>query len=93
MLALGRTDLWVSPRVVAELIYAELEHDTSDLYVATTLRNEVMFLVTSKVADEVFLAAWRGAMSQIRQDGTLKRIVSKYQSDSTIDRLVKRPGC
>ncbi|MGV2977870.1 substrate-binding periplasmic protein [Roseibium alexandrii] len=93
MLALGRTDLWASPRVVAERIYVELGHDISDLYVATTLRNEVMFLVTSKVADEVLLAAWRGAMSQIRQDGTLKRIVSKYQSDSTIDRLVKRPGC
>ncbi|GAA0787355.1 hypothetical protein GCM10009077_42960 [Roseibium denhamense] len=93
MLALGRTDLWASPRVVAERIYAELGHDTSDLYVATTLRNDVMFLVTSKAIDEVSLAEWRAAISKIRKDGTLNRIVSKYQSGPIIDRLVKRPDC
>jgi len=65
MLALGRTDLWASPKLVAERTVNELGHDWSHLHIAMTLADEVMFLVTSSSADQASVAAWRKAMTQI----------------------------
>lgn len=73
-----RIDAWLVPRLMAIHAWREVGGDPVQLNIARVVRQSEIWLAGSRSLPESEVARWRGALEQMKADGSYQRIVQKY---------------
>jgi len=73
-----RIDAWLAPRLMVIHAYKEVGADASTLNFGQIVRPSEIYLAFSKGTPETEARRWADALKQMQDDGTLDRILARY---------------
>ena len=77
-LAVGRIDVWLANRMLADHAWEKIGGKASELRYGPTLLDLHMYLAADKYFSAEEAEKWRRAFGEMRRDGTLLKILAKY---------------
>ncbi|MBY5931994.1 transporter substrate-binding domain-containing protein [Tateyamaria omphalii] len=81
MLASGRADAWLLTEDMMRMTWSMLDMDTA-LSVGSSIRDIPVFLVASPALPDDTRRAYQTAINAMRNDGTLARLLQRYQASA-----------